>query len=1099
MQRCAACSQKTYPVPHPDRIPLVLQGLSADAVRALRPCCLHQGDVVTTSQHGYRMTTRVSEISWDPRRVEQKIDDLPGDMRGRATEALQYLLASPTSQTYQQIVAEHHRWLQREDREASRFWGWTGLFRSSLECVLWPQLYFRDDWADNPVGADAGDANEEGDEEPDVAANKRWSTKRAFAFKVLSPVLDFAMDYSLAVFVYDRWFLKTSTGAGNSSRCTLHRALAQKALGQAWLDRLRHVMSDFHRQHGWADYFVTLSPFELSTPMSLIVEETMHATGRHVRSLPALVLHHVLHAAVQLVKGYLLGHGDKRWPLQVFCDKTAPNAAENVVAWAVRQELQSGDRVQQDFRREEAPHRRQARKGVHWHIAIWVRSRDAVDFKGTVRADMGNTARLRAIVPRVQKSHEPLYRLPREVPTTAIQLPGKPTRHLLHYPAAAHAIGVRPYEGRIVAALAAHMDVQEVVDSAGVAQYMAKLAAYVTKTETKHHEVLARRDKNYLHQAFLYLKHARPVESAMWGTLLGHKSMLVSHAVKAVDLPTFASFRSDVTYQKFVVSPWRDEYPTYAAWLRRMRHTLPEPRPYLRGVRVVLALNFCSAWRPDFWEQWLMCFTPLDQCVENLWTPVYANLPEDLRGFAYCLYHHPDVWGSDAGSENELALQSYSGHALRNLAAHVRSSRLAVRLWQEGRLWRDSGNAVEPPALGNATIGQRVAWARIATQWRLRGDGDDFNLENVDRYRALCIRGPAGTGKSYVLVDAARKLNLEGARVAITSFTALVAEHYRASCPFASCDTVHGLIRFGPTTRTGDAAAKLLAYDVVIVDEIFMLPLPVFDALMDAWVCIERSPLFVFAGDEGQLQPFDEDGGVACSVLTSRHWWMVDEVKLEEPMRANNALWELQERLRVCPPGPETLQDIVRGRLWHRGPRTAQSMRDLFMVHAATTVICISRSAVSDFNTLAQLGLLGPPTEDVPRRRFDERDLPLVFVQAGLRVMLTHNLAKTRGLVNGARGTISEVHAEGIVVDFAHGPEVVRPIYGADGARYPLSRAYACTLHKVQGLTLQHICIVPDVNNVPGAAYVAISRVRSLDDLVWYTYPSRSFFRPSIS
>ena len=49
------------------------------------------------------------------------------------------------------------------------------------------------------------------------------------------------MDYSLAVFVYDRWFLKTMTGAGHKSRLTLHRALADKALGQAWLQRLKHA------------------------------------------------------------------------------------------------------------------------------------------------------------------------------------------------------------------------------------------------------------------------------------------------------------------------------------------------------------------------------------------------------------------------------------------------------------------------------------------------------------------------------------------------------------------------------------------------------------------------------------------------------------------------------------------------------------------------------------------------------------------------------------------------------------------------------------------------------------------------------------------
>ena len=57
--------------------------------------------------------------------------------------------------------------------------------------------------------------------------------------KALSPVLDYAADLSVATFVYDRWFLKTCTGAGNATGMTLHRALAEKSLGNAWLRRLK--------------------------------------------------------------------------------------------------------------------------------------------------------------------------------------------------------------------------------------------------------------------------------------------------------------------------------------------------------------------------------------------------------------------------------------------------------------------------------------------------------------------------------------------------------------------------------------------------------------------------------------------------------------------------------------------------------------------------------------------------------------------------------------------------------------------------------------------------------------------------------------------
>jgi len=200
------------------------------------------------------------------------------------------------------------------------------------------------------------------------------------------------------------------------------------------------------------------------------------------------------------------------------------------------------------------------------------------------------------------------------------------------------------------------------------------------------------------------------------------------------------------------------------------------------------------------------------------------------------------------------------------------------------------GDGVVASLPGTATRGQREAWDRIANQWIVR-NVDDTARDEVETFRAVCVRGPAGAGKSYVLVDAARRLWQEGARVAITSFTALVADHYRAQCSFATCDTVRGLIRFALATRAADSAAALLAFDVVIVDEVFMVPVAVFDALMEAWLCVDRLPLLIFAGDEGQLQPFGEDGEAARSVTTSVHWRLVDETRLTESMRANGQLW----------------------------------------------------------------------------------------------------------------------------------------------------------------------------------------------------------------
>lgn len=1093
---CGSCKQSTYIVPHPDLVPQVLRGLSRECVFALRPCCLHQGKVESSSQYGYRYTTDISAISWDEQSVEQKIAALPDTWRQKTSAALRYLQCSPTSTVYRAMLREHEIWLRRfqcgtAPRE-SRFWPKHDLMKPGVECALWPHLYFRDNWADLPTDDEAASDDDD--------LNQRWSSKRAFAMKVLSPVLDYSLDFSLATFVYDRWFLRTFTGAGNSSGITLHRALADKALGNAWLQRLKQAMCDLHRQYGWADYFLTLAPFELYTPMSDIVEHAMHTAGRHVLSLPALVLYQVMHSALEVIKRYMLGSSDRIWKTHAFSDKTTSKRDDNVIAWAVRQELQSGKRLQGDFRRPVHEGRQQlyhSRQGVHWHIAVWVRSRSCVHFGHMVRADCGSTARQIAYVAKIQKSHVPLYSVPHTDATEVRVLHGK-LRTVFHYPASAHALGIRPYEQRSSSALVCHQDVQEVNTSAAVVNYMTKLAAYVTKDSTQHNDILLQRNGQYFQQARLYLRHKRPVESEMWATLLGFKQRLLSHALKAMDPPTFSghgAFAEHVVFQKFLASPLRQEFPYFLLWLRSVRHTLPEPRAYQVAHPIAVAMNFCSVWRTDFWQQWLLCFTPIDQCVENLWLTALQHLPVDLRGFAYCLHHHRSTWGSDVGTKNELSLQGYTGEQMLNLATHVHCMREELEAWQQGRMWRSYRPSVD--GLHGAVLNerQREACRRAGVQRELRWSDTDAP---VSQLRPVGIFGSAGTGKSLALMAIARTAFDQGLSVGIFSFTALVADSYRTSCPFARSATVHSLLQWRTEFCLADAAANMVGFEVIIIDEVYMLPRIVFENLMLTWILLDRQPELVVVGDDGQLQPFDEHGASEESHSRSRYWHLIDHVHLQEPMRANRTLWDVQEYLRFYTPSAAFLRDsVVRGNVFHRGPLTPQVFRDLFCMFPHTTLVCVSRKCCAFLNGLAQEGILrGRPI--LGERMFQEgADRTRVQVQNGLQCMVTQNISRDRNLFNGARCTVSEVLPKALRIELESGPCLLRLCYEGGARYFAIQRAYALTLAKMQGTTLEHITIMADVTDVPAAGYVAYSRVRSVDDIMFLQYPRARFFTPA--
>jgi ATP-dependent DNA helicase PIF1 len=144
----------------------------------------------------------------------------------------------------------------------------------------------------------------------------------------------------------------------------------------------------------------------------------------------------------------------------------------------------------------------------------------------------------------------------------------------------------------------------------------------------------------------------------------------------------------------------------------------------------------------------------------------------------------------------------------------------------------------------------------------------------------------------------------------------------------------------------------------------------------------------------------------------------------------------------------------------------------------------------------------------VQRLDTDANYVPHLELCVGCQVMLITNLDMEAGLVNGSRGVVIEFREGFPVVQFLHGepltigphkwvseehPYVVR-------AQIPLRVAYAITIHKSQGATLD--CALVDIGTSTfeyGQAYVALSRVRDLESLyIWNLRPERIRAHPTV-
>ena len=204
--------------------------------------------------------------------------------------------------------------------------------------------------------------------------------------------------------------------------------------------------------------------------------------------------------------------------------------------------------------------------------------------------------------------------------------------------------------------------------------------------------------------------------------------------------------------------------------------------------------------------------------------------------------------------------------------------------------------------------------------------------------------------------------------------------------------------------------------------------------------------------------------------------------------------------------------------------RTPQQISNLAEFETAAIRLSYRKSKVAEINT-EKLKSLNLPIAIIKARHSGGAQTlsadelgglePVVYLAKGARVMLTMNIWTEVGLCNGALGTVVDfVYAKGqippmlpicVLIKFDEGycgpsfsitvPRCVpvcpvtltsQTLAGkCERQQLPLKLAWALTIHKSQGLTLKKAWVdLGDSENSLGMTYVALSRVKKLEDLV---------------
>lgn len=370
---------------------------------------------------------------------------------------------------------------------------------------------------------------------------------------------------------------------------------------------------------------------------------------------------------------------------------------------------------------------------------------------------------------------------------------------------------------------------------------------------------------------------------------------------------------------------------------------------------------------------------------------------------------------------------------------------------------------------------------------------------------SVLLTGPAGSGKTSALNQFVRLAKAEGKHVSITATTGLAATHLGGT-------TIHSWSGIGIHDVLPDRFADNIAKgrreiiektDVLIIDEISMLHSFRLDMVDEACRLVREEPDLPFggiqvimSGDFFQLPPINRAGSRQGDfVVGSEAWRELDPVicYLDEQFRQNDAL--LVDILTALRSGD--LRRRHAEALLKRVDETSQGSLEITELHTVNVdVDSINekhlRQLEGDEVTYQQVSTGSANyVENLQRSVLAPAALS---VKQGALVMAVKN-ATDRKYANGSIGTVIDFEpaTDYPIVEFRSGKVVtMQPdsweLRDGDKKRasisqIPLRLAWAITVHKSQGMTLDSARIDLRKAFVEGMGYVALSRVRDLDSL----------------
>jgi ATP-dependent DNA helicase PIF1 len=360
--------------------------------------------------------------------------------------------------------------------------------------------------------------------------------------------------------------------------------------------------------------------------------------------------------------------------------------------------------------------------------------------------------------------------------------------------------------------------------------------------------------------------------------------------------------------------------------------------------------------------------------------------------------------------------------------------------------------------------------------------------ELIDKRRNIFLTGSAGTGKSYMLNEIKR----DYPGIQLTASTGIAAVNINGT-------TIHSFAGIGIGDRPvrdiyenmfNGISSRIKYVKMLAIDEISMLSGRVLNLIDEVfrYVRCNDEPFggiqMIVVGDFLQLPPVTESGRKDFAFKSSA--WRdakFENIVLDKVYRQDDTDFvDVLDKIRFG-------KDLNEINFTH-GKEFEGKVLNLFALNQHANIVNKKRLATLP-SELVTYKAIDEGTSSA-LRTIDNNCLAIKNLQlkVGARVILLINKYIEKGLINGSSGIVRELSPNYVQVEFDNGEvqdlgfeSVSKIVVGkktmAERTQIPLRLAWALSIHKAQGMTLDRVHI--DMRGIfeEGQAYVALSRVRS--------------------